>query len=354
MQTVISRPAVSLAQGQPPKIGSALRIPKFVAAWAIFAVFLLLSFAVPPHCVQTGYYTANRQKHLLLENTPSPKVVFVGGSNLAFGLDSASLERTLQLPVINMGLCDMFGLRYVLGEVLDSIKAGDLVVMVPEYYMLEFGADGTSELFRNVEAYPPSALWIVKSYSQSPAALGKLFTIFHSYVIGKWRSVVDSCVDALRGDRSFRALTRQCEPEWCFDKQGDYLGHLQEPPRSRVIFPLSCGEASPDSLHFINRFSQQIHARGAKLVLLPCPIPDNSYGSSAHNIAREFEQLRRTCAAAILADPKRYVFATDDFYETPYHLNATGRKLRTQLVAEDLRKFAAPSALAAANRIKTH
>jgi len=346
MQTVISRESGSRTPGRLPRVNNSFRVPRTIIAMAFFAVFLVLSFFLPPHCGQTGYFTANRQKHSLLENTPSPKIVFVGGSNLAFGLDSGALEQKLRLPVINMGLCDMFGMRYVLDEVVDSIKAGDLVVMVPEYYMLEFGADGTSELFRNVEAYPPSALWILKSYWHSPASLGKLFTIFHSYVIAKWRSIVDSCADACYGDFSFRSLTRPCEPEWCFNKQGDFLGHLNAPARSRITYPLSCGQASPDSLYFINRFSRQLDARGAKLVLLPCPVPTNSYGSAAHNIGREFQQLRQTCNAVMPSQPERYVFDTEYFYETPYHLNATGRKLRTQRVAEDLRKLLVASTLA--------
>jgi hypothetical protein len=355
MQTVISRESGSHLQERLPNINLGARIPKSVVASALFVVFLLMSFIVPPHCTQTGYFTANRQKHSLLENTPSPKVVFVGGSNLAFGLDSAALEQNLRLPVINMGLCDMFGIRYVLGEVVDSINQGDLVVMVPEYYMLEFGADGTSELFRSVEAYPPSALWILKSYCHSPASLGKLLMIFHSYVIAKWRSLVDSCLDVFHGDLSFRSLTRPCEPKWSFNKQGDFLGHLSAPARSRITYPLSCGQANPESLSFINRFSRQLDERGAKLVLLPCPIPENSYGSAAaHNIAREFQQLRTTCSAALPSEPQRYVFATEDFYETPYHLNATGRKRRTQLVAEDLRKFLVPSAVAAVGDSKNN
>jgi hypothetical protein len=288
-----------------------------------------------------------KQKHLLLENTASPKIVFVGGSNLAFGLDSAILEQRLQQPVVNMGMCDMFGLRYIFGEITESIKPGDLVVVVPEYYMLEFGADGTYELFRDIEAYPPSAVWILKTYARSPDSLNKLVTIFHSYLRGKWRPVIDSCADAFRGNSSFQALKQSCEPKWCFDRQGDFLGHLQSPPRSLIKFPLSCGCASAESLFLIDQFSRQLDVRGAKLVLLPCPIPQNSYGSASCNIARLFTQLRGSCTTAMPADPQRYVFPTDNFYETPYHLNAVGRKIRTQRVAEDLRNFVLTTKLAA-------
>jgi hypothetical protein len=330
-----------------PRVTGRLQLPKSLVTLAIGALLCISSFFISPHCVESGYYFVAKQKHLLLENSPSPKVVFVGGSNLAFGLDSPALERKFQRPVINMGMCDMFGLRYIFGEIADSIKSGDLVVVVPEYYMLEFGADGTSELFRDIEAYPPSALWILKTYAQSPDSFSKLVAISHSYVRGKWRPVIDSCVNALRGDASFRALRQPCEPQWCFDRQGDFLGHLNSAPLSHNTFPLSSGRASDESVYLINQFSRKLEARGAKLVLLPCPIPKNSYELAPTNITRMFEQLRGSCAVTMPVQPQRYVFPTNNFYETPYHLNAVGRKVRTLQVAEDLQDFVVSTKLAA-------
>ena len=37
---------------------------------------------------QDGYLQAYNKKCQLLEDTPSPRIIFVGGSNLAFGFDS--------------------------------------------------------------------------------------------------------------------------------------------------------------------------------------------------------------------------------------------------------------------------
>jgi len=305
----------------------------------VFAVLCVLSFRIPPCSVPSGYYYSVKQKHELLDNTPSPKVVFLGGSNLAFGLDSPMLEKKLGMPVVNMGMCNLFGLRHTFGEVVDSIRPGDLLVLVPEYYMLEFGADGTTELMRDIEAYPPSAIWIFKSFSQSPDTLARLAMLFRTYFAGKWRSIVDSCLNAAKGDLSFRALRMPCEPEWCFDKQGDYLGHLQSPVKSHLVYPMSTGQANQESIALINRFSDQVEARGAKLVMLPSPIPQNSYEGSSVNIARLYAQLHDLCRVVIPVKQQRYVFSTEDFYETPYHLNARGRALRTQLTAEDLRDF---------------
>ena len=53
---------------------------------------------------ETGYLAASVDKHHLLVHQPSPRIVFVGGSNLAFGLDSGAIERSLGYHPVNMGL----------------------------------------------------------------------------------------------------------------------------------------------------------------------------------------------------------------------------------------------------------
>ena len=51
-----------------------------------------------------SYLAAILEKDRLIRNTPSPKIILVGGSNLAFGIDSKAIEDSLGLHVVNMGL----------------------------------------------------------------------------------------------------------------------------------------------------------------------------------------------------------------------------------------------------------
>jgi len=73
------------------------------------------------------------QKDRLIRTTPSPKIILVGGSNLAFGIDSRLLQDSLHVNVVNMGLYAKLGLRYMLAQVKPYIRAGDIVIVVPEY-----------------------------------------------------------------------------------------------------------------------------------------------------------------------------------------------------------------------------
>src|SRR5678816_2773153 len=69
-----------------------------------------------------SYLAAVLEKDRLIRNTPSPKIILVGGSNLAFGIDSKAIEDSLGLHVVNMGLYAKLGLKYMLAQVRPYIK----------------------------------------------------------------------------------------------------------------------------------------------------------------------------------------------------------------------------------------
>lgn len=66
---------------------------------------------------QDGYLQAYNKKCQLLEDTPSPRIIFVGGSNLAFGLDSQRIKDSLNINVINYGLHAGIGLKYMIDDI---------------------------------------------------------------------------------------------------------------------------------------------------------------------------------------------------------------------------------------------
>ena len=102
---------------------------------SIIALIILFSlFLIPNKRIANNSLYANIDKHNRLDSLPSPKIVFVGGSNLAYGLNSKRVEDSLQMSVVNMGLHAGFGLKFILNEVKPYINKGDIVVLSPEYH----------------------------------------------------------------------------------------------------------------------------------------------------------------------------------------------------------------------------
>jgi hypothetical protein len=60
------------------------------------------------------------------------KIVFIGGSNIRFGLDAAGLSRDLNMPVVNYGLHASLGMDVIVDRALNVVKPGDIVVFAPE------------------------------------------------------------------------------------------------------------------------------------------------------------------------------------------------------------------------------
>src|SRR5437879_5998760 len=99
------------------------------------AVFFLLLARFNPDA-EENYLAATVDKHRRLAQTRPPRVILVGGSNLALGIQSDRLEVALGRPVVNMGLAQGLGLEFMLNEVQAAIGSGDTVVLSVEYNLL--------------------------------------------------------------------------------------------------------------------------------------------------------------------------------------------------------------------------
>jgi hypothetical protein len=109
------------------------QVSRFFVAVLIFATLLVGVMCLPPRPARTSYLASAIDKVKMLKTVPGPRLILIGGSNLAFGIDSAYLQNRLQMPVINMGVHIAFGLRYMLNQARPYLRSGDIVVIVPEY-----------------------------------------------------------------------------------------------------------------------------------------------------------------------------------------------------------------------------
>src|SRR5688572_21345445 len=95
------------------------------------ALFLLLQGALfrafwnPDLPWETNYLAATIDKHQRLAGTRPPRIIFIGGSNLPFGIKSDMMQKELGRPIVNMGLVAGLGIDFLLKEVAGQVRAGD-------------------------------------------------------------------------------------------------------------------------------------------------------------------------------------------------------------------------------------
>ena len=74
-------------------------------------IFAGLSLLLLPDAYSETFLGELGEKYRLLKNTDNPKIVIIGGSSVAFGIDSAEIEGATGMKVVNFGLYATLGTK---------------------------------------------------------------------------------------------------------------------------------------------------------------------------------------------------------------------------------------------------
>ena len=109
-------------------------IKRSTLIFTIISVLCLSVILLPSNpSISNGLLYGKVAKDSLLANTINNRLIFVGGSNLSFGLNSEMIRDSLKLNPINTAIHASIGLEYMLENTLQYIKENDVIVVVPEY-----------------------------------------------------------------------------------------------------------------------------------------------------------------------------------------------------------------------------
>lgn len=261
-----------------------------------------------------NYNAAILDKLQLLKSTTSPKIVFVGGSNLAFGLDSSTIKQAFGLPVVNMGLQAGLGLKYMLDQVKPYLKRGDVVVVVPEYHHF------TGNIF-----YGEDVLIDIAEITHD-------WSILVNMPIS---SLVDSVL--VRNRRIFNySLNYPSQPTSTvymrnsFNSYGDVIAHLKLPNKklSSDSKPIDTNINQAAVRYLANFIATNSEHGVTTLVLYPCIA--RSYYIRRSSLIAILSKAISNSGIIISSSPQNFIYDDNMFFDTHYHLNAHGRKLRTE------------------------
>ncbi|MGH9550903.1 MAG: hypothetical protein ACRD3W_16095, partial [Terriglobales bacterium] len=291
---------------------------------------------------RSGYFASMIDKHRALDRAKSPKIVFVGGSNLAFGLDSARVRREFNEDVVNMGVSVKLGLQYQLEEIKDAVRCGDTIVICPEYDLLSEDPYTNNYLVAAPQVLPRSLVWVAREYLTTPGGWAELGANLGQLLPSKWSSWRGVLLAQL-GDRkpkpSFKDLINPGEIEAIsrshFTREGDLIGHLSLPSyAANWLGPIR--KLNPATATALNRFAAFAQSRGATVVLIPPPIARTAYDFNRKTIDASYSTLRDQLHFPVLSEPQHYVFDNSLFFNTMWHLQGPGREERTTLILRDL------------------
>ena len=275
-------------------------------------------------------YRASILKSRLLRDTPFPRIILVGGSNVAFGIDSELMEQELGIPVINDGLHVALGIAPI-NEIRKNLKPGDIVIISLEYYNFTDHQSffGQPPYLADWVEIAPERIWdLHEPYKQMPS----IYTIMLQRKVNRQLNYFLYGFSYEAG-RTFYAGDQ-------FNEHGDFIGHLGEHSQTKFeiadsVYPINLIE---EAYVFLEDFNQFAQSQGA-LVFYEAQAHrrTNCEKTGQKQLNRFFNLLKTRTTIPLLTKLDELCLPDDYFYDTPYHLNEQGRRIRTERLIVNLK-----------------
>lgn len=309
-----------------------IRVAAFTLLVLVLPCLLLASALSLPRVYGESYYAELSQLTRKLYQTEGKKLVIVGGSNVAFGLDVSLLEELLaekgySYTVCPYGLYAAVGCSAMLSLSQDALHEGDLVVLA-----IEPSSDTMSDYF--------GASAFLKCAESDPQLLTKLNSDQRRAVFGNAIPVLQERLSIVRS--GVYPATEGVYSRAAFGENGnlDY-------PRPGNLMALGFDPTEPVDLAAVDiqdAFAGQVkdyraaaEKKGAEVWLSFSPVDRSALtDNSEEAVYAFFSRCVEAFGCPVISDPNRYILDSAWFYDSNFHLNSPGAQLRTVMLAEDL------------------
>jgi len=270
-------------------------------------------------------------KRVMLDATPAPRVILVGGSNLMFGVDSPVLEQALHVPVVNMGVFGGLGLLAPLEVIMPHLRPGDTVVLVPEYELLFTGiAPFSKDYYRWFLAVDPRAAWHFYYSAERPQVFLADFLMLMRDKLGALFALPFKGNHSLAGNGYMRY-------QLVVNRWGDGSEEIRPAAPDQLagrnqVYPTDAFK--PEVVDQLNEITARLKARGARVLLTFGVFPEAEYALNQKLIDATVAQLRERGTFQVVGEPQDFLYPYGEFSDSVNHLRPAARTRRTHRLAE--------------------
>jgi hypothetical protein len=300
---------------------------KFIDKTLLFSLLLLLLVAIgivlpaTPRASKSLLF-AKIKKDSLLKHTNNPRIIFIGGSNLSFGLNSKLIKDSLKLNPINTSIHFAIGLEYMLDNTIQYIKKKDILILVPEYEQFcgRF-VHGGEELLRTIADIEPSKILDLKKEQLKNISKYIVKYSLSKFKINEYFGFKESDIYSVNS----------------FNQYGDVYTHwtMQQQfirPHDTII-----EDYNPQTIDLIAAFRSEVEKKGAKLFISFPSFKASAYDKNI-SLIKKIEKEFINNNFDILGEPERYRMPDSLMFNSSYHLLKKGVDYRTKLLIQDLKK----------------
>jgi hypothetical protein len=290
----------------------------------LMAVTIVIVWFAPGTCPHDLAAMVNKKE--MLNNKPSPRMIFVGGSSV-LSIKTPLIEKELPYHMINMSLWGGMGTRDHLDEIRPFLRSGDIVVVTMEYGTI-LDQKYYDYIHSNEEA--KKFFFFMSPERHIPLYLknGEAFTmlkIIHELCQLKVKSYLRNILTL-----NFRHLFDIGFPGYYeeFNQNGDRATPY------KVFRPLGNRETNftyPDwsKVVFLNEFAVYAKSHNAQLFFYFSPFPEEQFKNNEKFINAYHDMMAKSFKGKLLNKPSDFMYQEKYFADTAYHLNDEGENIRT-------------------------
>lgn len=275
------------------------------------------------------YYAELPRKLERLRSVPGRRIVVIGGSSVAFGIDSKLVERETGIPCVNFGLYAAFGLKPMLDLSLGCLNESDIVIVAPEI---------NSQMYSTYCGYD----YLLQAFETEPMTLLGLGKDYYAGLVSKLPGYLRGAANLRRQggapDAGVYALSS-------FDGYGDIVY-----PRKENVMDLGYSEENLPEIDasvvtsaftgLINDYTRSAWRKGADVYFAFCPVNALSVKDVDEDMRDAFvRKLEEELICPILSPLGDNVMDAGFFYDSNFHLNDTGVLYHSLMLASDVQRI---------------
>lgn len=307
----------------------------FIFIFSLFSPFMVLtSFDLAINNEYSEFYYAELgNMYNRLKGITGKKIVIIGNSNVSFGVESRLFEElindsSLSYSVVNFGLYGSIGTKAMLDLAKKYINRDDIVILIPEEYdqsmSLYFSAkemwyalDSNRGMFNDLDSKAKEAL--IGNYVDY---------VSKKYISHKNNNKVNNL-----GVYSVKSFDEYCDLT-NYDRSYNIM--FNDYDENNVI-DLASIDISDDFIDYLNEYNTDIVNKGARMYYSFSPMNEEAIINSKDEINDFYLELRNKLNFPIISNINNYIMDYEWFYDSNYHLNYNGMKLRTYFLVNDLK-----------------
>lgn len=298
-------------------------------------IFILSVTFLLPSVYEDTFVGELSEKYELLNSTDEPKIVVVGGSSVAFGLDSAKVTEEFGMPVVNFGLYANLGTKLMMDLSKSNINEGDVIVLAPEMnsqtLSLYFNADtamqaldGNFSMLKDIDR---------DNYSDLAGALWNFASDKLSYTVSD----------------STPKNTGAYSKEW-FNEYGDSTFdrpyNVMTLATKNIAFDMRYDDSDginteyEEFIEYLNEYVDFCRECGATVYFSFPPMSQTALTdyNTRENVMDFYENLSHSVNAKVISNIYDYILDEGYFFDSEFHLNNNGVVIRTVRLIDDLKR----------------